>query len=113
MPGGDGTGPSGDGPRTGWGFGYCGEDRPAGNSGGFRRGGLGRRRFADDPAGYPMRVRARGRRFLGLEREERALNVDRQDAADMRAEILGMRAELDRILERLDAGQKREPETGE
>jgi hypothetical protein len=41
------------------------------------------------------------------------LNVDRQDAADMRAEILGMRAELDRILERLDAGQKREPETGE
>ncbi|MEJ2722363.1 MAG: DUF5320 domain-containing protein [bacterium] len=113
MPGGDGTGPSGDGPRTGWGLGYCSGGGPAGNSGGFRRGGLGRRRFAGDPAGYPLRVRARGRRFFGSDREEHALDVDRQDAADMRAEILSLRAELDRILERLDAGQERGPEPEE
>lgn len=43
MPGGDRTGPLGQGPRTGGGFGYCNENQGIGR--GFRRGfarGLGR-----------------------------------------------------------------------
>jgi len=45
MPGGDGTGPNGMGPMTGWGRGVCG--RPGGmrrgNDGNVRGGGWGRR----------------------------------------------------------------------
>ena len=45
MPGGDGTGPTGMGPMTGWGRGVCG--RPGGgrrgSDGGIRGGGRGRR----------------------------------------------------------------------
>ncbi|MFW6125047.1 MAG: DUF5320 domain-containing protein [Pirellulales bacterium] len=50
MPGGDRTGPRGEGPRTGWGMGYCGPDPAAESSpqgAGFGRGfgfGFGRGR---------------------------------------------------------------------
>jgi len=45
MPGFDRTGPMGQGPRTGGGFGYCGANAGAGSFGGFRSiGGFGRGR---------------------------------------------------------------------
>ncbi|MBN1688571.1 MAG: DUF5320 domain-containing protein [Candidatus Omnitrophica bacterium] len=57
MPGGDGTGPLGEGPMTGGGFGYCGQGgrgygRGYGMGRGFGRGfRFGQRRFGFGPRG--------------------------------------------------------------
>ncbi len=62
MPGGDRTGPWGQGPGTGRGMGYCsGYDRPGYMQPGFGAG-MGRGRFAAPYGGYG-RGRGRGRGF--------------------------------------------------
>lgn len=53
MPGGDGTGPTGQGPMTGWGRGRCGGGRGAGRGRGLGRGWGAGGRFGDAGAAVP------------------------------------------------------------
>ena len=86
MPGGDGTGPAGMGPMTGWGAGYCAGNSVPGFTNPFRGRALGNRRGFAVPAQGPAydsrtpygvpalgrlcgrgpgRGRGRGRRWFG------------------------------------------------
>jgi hypothetical protein len=65
MPGFDRTGPMGQGPRTGGGFGYCGSGAGVGSFGGLRYGGgfgRGRRNWRAYGGGFGY---GRGPRFWG------------------------------------------------
>jgi hypothetical protein len=65
MPGFDRTGPMGQGPRTGGGFGYCGSGAGAGSFGGLRYGGgfgRGRRHWRAYGGGFGY---GRSPRFWG------------------------------------------------
>ncbi len=89
MPGMDGTGPVGAGPRTGRGLGWCGRPRGRGWWGygggpGWGRGWGLRRWLGYPPAGPPW-----------------AEYTPEQEAADLRAHARALEAELERIRERL------------
>ena len=103
MPGGDRTGPMGRGPQTGWGLGDCAGGQPMDNRWNFGRGGMRRRRFVEDSGQYPQRGRGRGRGFFGSGWEASSVEAGPQEANELRSEIMELRAELDRLLERLDA----------
>ena len=69
MPGGDGTGPSGRGPMTGWGMGPCGRGRGRGY--GFGYGGRGRGRWGawDAPPRYAAEPASEKEYLEGLAKE--------------------------------------------
>lgn len=96
MPGGDRTGPSGAGPRTGRGVGYCGNyDRPgfvpppvgARGGYGFGRGWSGR--------GWRHRYYATG--FPGW-----VAPTPEQESADLTAQAEVLKAQLDAIQKRIE-----------
>ena len=116
MPGYDGTGPRGEGPMTGRGFGYCGTGRPA-RLGVWPAVGLG--------LGLGMRWGARrfGRGFgAGYGRGYGAGYVDpalwaaptaQEEASGLEAEASFLRRQLDAIEARIAALREEEGETGQ
>ena len=101
MPGGDGTGPTGVGPLTGWGRGVCGRPGGAGrvSNGEVRRGGRGRRNrfWATGRAGWnrwappaPYRAEAES----ALDSERRWL---KERSAALEAEHRNIRARLEEL----------------
>lgn len=109
MPGGDRTGPQGEGPRTGRGLGYCAEyDQPdyttpqQGQRFGFGRGGRGNRRSR----GWRNRSNAGfqpGRRRGGID-----LNPDAQDQdiGSLKAQLQELQNTLNEVQNRLDQFEK-------
>lgn len=100
MPGGDGTGPWGRGPRSGWGLGYCGDTYGPMYSGPCGRGfGRGRRWYYEDvPVRTPLRpgVDRPYSREPSPEEEKGHLQMILED---MEAELLNIKeriAELDK-----------------
>jgi hypothetical protein len=103
MPGFDRTGPMGQGPRTGGGFGYCGSGAGAISSGGFRCiGGFGRGRCNwrayGGGIGYGRRPRFRSPSYypgvyspLSRKEERDALMAH---IADLKSEIAAMENQL-------------------
>ena len=103
MPGFDRTGPMGQGPRTGGGFGYCGPNAGAGSLDGFRsvgNFGRGRRNWRGREGGFGYR---RWPRFWGQgdypgiyppvsRKEERDDLTD--SIADLKADIKAMEERL-------------------
>jgi hypothetical protein len=109
MPGGDGTGPMGQGPMTGRRMGYCaGYDRPgfAATGWGFGRGmGLGRRfgrglrwRLWDWPAQRPYQQPSKEQEKQLLEDDRKAIEEERK-SLEREAEAVRKR------LEELDSQQ--------
>lgn len=111
MPGGDKTGPSGGGPKTGRGLGYCADnDQPGyatvqpgqGLGQGFGWGSRGRgggRSFGDG--------RGRGRRNyfnggFGPRRGRGGFAVEDQEVEALKAETQELRGALQQILDKLD-----------
>jgi hypothetical protein len=103
MPGFDRTGPMGQGPRTGGGFGYCGPNAGVGYFGGFRSvGGFGRGRRKwrayGGGFGYGGWPRFRGQGdYPGIyqpvsRKEERDYLTD--SIADLKADIKAMEERL-------------------
>ncbi len=101
MPGGDGTGPTGMGPMTGWGRGVCG--RPGGAGCGYNRGlrggGRGRRnRFrATGRAGWNRwapRAPSRAEAESALDSERRWLE---ERAAALEGEHRSIKARLEEL----------------
>ena len=94
MPGGDRTGPTGGGSKTGRGLGYCdGNDQPGSAQGfgrGFRRGSRGRGR------GRGWRNQAN----VGF--GQRGFAADDQELETLKAENQELRGVLQQILDRLD-----------
>ncbi|MDG6225518.1 MAG: DUF5320 domain-containing protein [Candidatus Thermoplasmatota archaeon] len=100
MPGGDGTGPWGRGPRTGWGLGYCGDPYGPMYPGPRGRGfGRGRRWFYEDiPERNPIRSPVDQSYFKEPSREKEK-NYLQGIVQDMEAELLDIKeriAELDK-----------------
>ena len=99
MPGFDGTGPMGQGPMTGGGFGYCGAGYRARTMGGFGRGrGAGRGFRAGFGRGLGGRAfqRAWGSGYGPADRE--AYYMDPAEKVDvLREEAAALQAELDSI----------------
>lgn len=88
MPGFDGTGPLGQGPRTGGGFGRCGSAGPAGPAGGALRG-MGRgcgRGFRGGMGGG--RAMGRGSGWGGAAANSRAVLEQRLSALETEAATL-------------------------
>ena len=103
MPGFDGTGPMGQGPMTGGGFGDCGAGYRARTMGGFGRGrGAGRGFRAGIARGLAGRSfqRARGPGYGPADRE--AYAIDPAEEVDLlRQEAAALQAELDSINRRI------------
>ena len=109
MPGGDRTGPQGDGPRTGRGLGYCADnDQPGyaspqqGQGFGFRRGGWGNRRSR----GWRNRSNAgfwpgRGRGGFDI-----IPNAQDQDIGSLKAQLQELQNTLKEVQNRLDQFEK-------
>ena len=100
MPGGDGTGPWGRGPRTGWGLGYCGDPyRPMYKGPRGRGFGRGRRWFYEDiHERSPIRSPVDQPYFKEPYREKEK-NYLQGIVQDMEAELLDIKeriAELDK-----------------
>lgn len=104
MPGGDRTGPRGEGPRTGWGLGFCeGNDqpgyataRPYGRMGrGFRGGG---RNFT----GRGWRNRWFDSSWVGSEKYTPTSNPQTQEIEAIKAQNQELQNTLQKILSRLD-----------
>lgn len=85
MPGGDRTGPAGQGPMTGWGRGRCGGGQGAGRGRGLGRGWGMRGRFADTEAAGPApAVTTEGSDLEALRRQVASLE---QALGDLKARI--------------------------
>lgn len=96
MPGGDRTGPSGAGPGTGRGLGYCGGyDRP-----GYVNPPLGFRGGVD----YGRGATGRGwrHRFFAARTPGWALLTPEQETADLKAQADWLNGQLDAIQKRLE-----------
>ena len=111
MPGGDQTGPQGDGPKTGRGLGYCTDhDQPGyaapqqGQGYGFQRGsrGLGNRR------GRGRRNRSNAGFWPGRGRGGLAVLPDAkdQDVSSLKAQIQDLQTTLEEVQNRLDQFEK-------
>ncbi len=90
MPGGDGTGPQGLGPGTGWGLGPCGAGMRRGLGRGFRGGGFGFRRMAVAPAAPVYREP------VELSKEEK-IKILEADRADIEAEREAVKKEMEEL----------------
>ena len=93
MPGGDRTGPRGQGPKTGWGTGYCsGANQP-----GFVNQGSGRR------AGFGKNFQ-RGCGFGGGRKRGRNMNAEYQDLEGQyrQGEFISLQQQINEIKNRLD-----------
>jgi hypothetical protein len=109
MPGGDRTGPQGEGPRTGRGLGYCADnDQPGyatpqqGRGFGFRRGGWGNRRSR----GWWNRSNAgfwpgRGRGGIGI-----IPDAQDQDIDSLKAQLQELQNSIKEVQNRLDQFEK-------
>jgi len=75
MPGRDGTGPSGQGPLTGRGFGPCG--RSMAFRRGFGRGFGWRRQYFDEPIAEPLTLTKEEQKKI-LEEEKKDLELELQ-----------------------------------
>jgi hypothetical protein len=78
MPGGDGTGPQGLGPGTGWGLGPCGR--------GFRRG-LGYRRMGFRAVGFDNLELSKEQETKILEAEKAEIEAELESIKNKLAEI--------------------------
>ena len=105
MPGGDRRGPSGGGPKTGRGLGYCADnDQPGyasdqstqGLGRGFRRGGRGR------GLGNGRGWRNSPNTGFGFRRGRGGLAADGQEIEALKAETQELRGALQQILDKLD-----------
>ena len=98
MPGRDRTGPSGGGPRTGWGFGSCGD--PDDRTADPRGGGFGWGRGLGRGLGRFGRGMGFGRRF-GWGRSRGADPGTYDEIDELRAESSRLRDELEAVSRRL------------
>lgn len=105
MPGGDGIGPTGYGPRTGRGLGYCtGYDSP-----GFTKPGPGMGRGFARGFGRGMRKRLNRRPMRsytsGYQRE---VEYNKQDElGNLKSYAAEMKKELDVVMDRIDKLEKK------
>ena len=104
MPGFDRTGPWGEGPRTGWRSGYCGElaepgFRGSGNYGpGFGRGrGGGRRNRFWAYAGPARPLRRRFDRYETPYSEQNELELLKDEAKFLEKELTSINKEIERL----------------
>ena len=103
MPGFDRTGPLGQGPRTGGGFGYCGSGAVAGSLGGLRSGGgfgRGRRHWRAYGGGFGY---GRFPRFWGAGYYPGVYSpVSRKDERDyLMDQIAQLKADIEAMEDRL------------
>ena len=96
MPRGDQTGPMGEGPLTGWGFGYCGGASHPRRFllGGFRHGGGWRHRHW--ATGRSMRSRCSGWRESPWPADDERRALER-DAEMLEAELRQLRARIEEL----------------
>jgi hypothetical protein len=99
MPGGDKTGPSGSGPKTGRGLGYCANNDQPGYSASQPAQGFGQ--------GFGWRGRRRGQRNrfnagFGSRRGRGSFAIENQEIDALKAETQELRGVLQQILDKLD-----------
>lgn len=104
MPGGDRTGPLGQGPMTGGGRGYCAgyAGRGAWNTPGFGRGSAPSAGWAGGGRGYRNRFYATGVPYSAYGREPGPMLDPEQEVSLLKAEAERLRSTLDGIEQRLE-----------
>jgi hypothetical protein len=100
MPGGDRTGPRGEGPKTGWGLGDCAGENQPGYSGSRPTSWMGR--------GFRSGGRGRGwrNRFYDFGTSGQLPSQDFQDLDALKTQNQELQTTLQKISERLDKLEK-------